>query len=580
MSEGTSLLDNHQHRHSADRKMTFFQAQTTHFQINPALAMRCHESSPDAIPVILRGSKTCKTTIGRGHDATIQIGKANKRVSREHVVIEHKPQMGGFELTILSPNGALIDHIVFVEGEHVPVIEGTTIEIVGTKIIFQVPDDNNNNQVAETEDMEDIIETPLDASFATTVVDAKMGVDEKTIQQDNIPVMAMKQSTIASTTTTTAITTTHNNTTTTTTVTQKSSTHHHTKSTLNSIIKSTASKLKETARNIMKKPMTLEDEIIQVLDITKRLQEQTVESVLDALKKSTAIGCVKRLGKTADGSPKEDLYYYKPELDPDQERQKRYSDMGRSARKCTMKDTQYFFRIPPKLPHHKTAKTRKRESASSNSRKSRQAATEEDDTKSTSSGDVSDMEVYELYTIMHVTSPTWLVYSIHGTLQRRPSWKALRIKDSSKTTTEYACNNVVCTFWLDENPIIESNAKCQNNISDQHQNDDNLEEEEEEEMKANHKLCFVIQQEESEFNNVFSFVTHEEVNHRTVRDSHHHGHSSIISDFSSSGSEDAQPILKVPLDQELQDLFDVDKELWRQSQLFNHIPIKQSECSG
>lgn len=248
MSEGTSLLQNHAHRASVDRKMTLFQAQTTHFQINPALAMRCHESSPDAIPVMLRGSKTGKTTIGRGHDATIQIGRANKRVSREHVVIEHKPQMGGFELTILSPNGALVDRIVFVEGEHVPVMEGTTIEIVGTKIIFQVPDDSSNH-TAEAEVMEDIIETPLRLAAAT--VDAQMEAEQETVQQDdNIPVMAMEQSTIASTTTIT--------------VTQNSSTHH-TKSTLNSIIKSTASKLKETARNIMKRPMTMEDEIIQAL---------------------------------------------------------------------------------------------------------------------------------------------------------------------------------------------------------------------------------------------------------------------------------------------------------------------------
>ncbi|KAL9538025.1 hypothetical protein MBANPS3_011263 [Mucor bainieri] len=403
MSEGISLLDNQPPL--VDRKMTLFQAQTTHFQINPALAMRCHESSPDAIPVILRGSKTCKTTVGRGHDATIQIGKANKRVSREHVVIEHKPQMGGFELTILSPNGALVDHIIFVEGEHVPVIEGTTIEIVGTKIIFQVPDDNNN--AAEPQPMEDVIEAPLEAALP-----AAMDVDAETTQQDNIPVIAMQESSIASittttttTTTTTAITTTNANT---TTAAQTSGTRQHTKSTLNSIIKSTASKLKETARNIIKRPMTMEDEIIQVLvhtrkstmtcaDITKRMQGQTAESVLEALKSSTAVGCVKRLGKTADGSPKEDLYYYKPELDPDQERQNKYSDVGRSARKCTMKDTQYFFRIPPKLPHHKTAKTRKRESAGSNSKKSRPAATEDDDTKSTSSGDVSDMEVYELF---------------------------------------------------------------------------------------------------------------------------------------------------------------------------------------
>lgn len=241
MSEGTSLLDNH-HQHQTDRKTNLFQAQMTHFQINPTLAMRCHESSPDAIPVILRGSKSCRTTIGRGHDATIQIGRANKRVSREHVVIEHKPQIDGFELTILSPNGALIDHIVFVEGEHVPVIEGTTIEIVGTKIIFQAPDDN---LVAETEGMQDIIETPVEATLETTA-NTKMEVDEKI----NIPVMAVEQTTIESTITTS-----------TTTVTQKSSTHH----TLNSIIKTTASKLKETARQIIKSPMTREDEIIQVL---------------------------------------------------------------------------------------------------------------------------------------------------------------------------------------------------------------------------------------------------------------------------------------------------------------------------
>jgi hypothetical protein len=80
-------------------------------------------------------------------------------------------------------------------------------------------------------------------------------------------------------------------------------------------------------------------------DISNRLQDQTLLDVSKALAGSTVIGCVKRLGKTADGSPKEDLYYYKPDLDPDQERRKRYSDVGRSARKCTMKDTQYFFRV-------------------------------------------------------------------------------------------------------------------------------------------------------------------------------------------------------------------------------------------
>jgi predicted component of type VI protein secretion system len=285
MSEGISLLKaNH-----VDKKLNLFQAQTTHFQINPSLAMRCHESSPDAVPVILRGSKTCKTTIGRGHDATIKIGKANKRVSREHVVIEHKPQINGFELTILSPNGALIDRIIFVEGEHVPVVEGTMIEIVGTKIIFQVPDEN---QLVEAEDMEDVIETPTEATIPTITTTAaglsivtaaeikkeeKEKVDKKKKNNKKkkskemiIPMMNTEHenttiSTINSTTSTTATTTTTTTTTTAATTIGKKSNSNHTKSTIDHIIKSTASKLKETARNIIKKPMTLEDEVIQAL---------------------------------------------------------------------------------------------------------------------------------------------------------------------------------------------------------------------------------------------------------------------------------------------------------------------------
>lgn len=118
-------------------KSSLFQAQNTQFQINPLLVKRCHESSSDAI--LVHGTHSNKLIIGRGHDATIKIGKSNKRVSRQHVSIEYKTQLNGFELTVLSPNGALIDHIVFEQGEHVPVLEGTCIEIVGTKLLFQGP---------------------------------------------------------------------------------------------------------------------------------------------------------------------------------------------------------------------------------------------------------------------------------------------------------------------------------------------------------------------------------------------------------------------------------------------------------
>ncbi|CEP15618.1 hypothetical protein [Parasitella parasitica] len=408
MSEGIPLT----HENHVDKKINLFQAQTTHFQIDPSLAMRCHESSPDSTPVVLRGSKTCKTTIGRGHDATVKIGKANKRVSREHVVIEHKPQMDGFELTILSPNGALIDHIIFVEGEHVPVVDGTTIEILGTKIIFQAPDDNHL-----AENMEDVIETPSEASLTTSLSIAAQA-ETKQVQRGKVDKRCKssrqkkddEETVISITTTEPAGISIPNVESITTSTASKKNRKNHKKSALNHIIKSTTSKLKSTALNIIKRPTTLEDEIIQVLvctrkstmtcaDIARRLQGQHIQNVFEALSGSAMIGRVERLGKTADGSPKEDLYYYRPELDPDQERQRRYLDIGKSARKCTMKDTQYFFRIPPKLPNHKISRNKKRLSTSSNS--SRQVGIgeddDDDDTKSTSSGDVSDMEVYELF---------------------------------------------------------------------------------------------------------------------------------------------------------------------------------------
>ncbi|KAI8375783.1 hypothetical protein BD560DRAFT_445610 [Blakeslea trispora] len=299
-----------------------FQAQTSHFLLDPSLAKKCHESDPDTLPVICTGSKNQKTTIGRGHDATIQIGKCNKRVSREHVVIEHRPQLDGYELTILSPNGALVDHIVFVEGEHVPVTEGTMIEIVGTRLIFKIP-------------ME----------------------QEQCIQQQE------KKAKVSS-----------------------------------------SSSKKPTANQ--KKPVTLEDQIIQVLmhtrkstmtcnDVCKRIGEDGSTEIANLLSSSPLIGCIKREGKTADGSPKEDLFYYKADSDQNQERRKRYSDIGRSARKCTMKDTQYYFKIPPKLNHHKPkplSSIRKKRTLSEPKQD-----IDMDEVGSNSSGDVSDMEVYELF---------------------------------------------------------------------------------------------------------------------------------------------------------------------------------------
>ncbi|KAG2235270.1 hypothetical protein INT48_004737 [Thamnidium elegans] len=251
-------------------KSSLFQAQNTQFQINPQLAKKCHESLTDAI--VVHGTCSGKMIIGRGHDATVKIGKTNKCVSRHHVSIEYKSPLNRFELTVHSPNGAMIDRIVFEQGEHVPIMEGTCIEIVGTKLIFQGP--------------QTIIPTPLSPKK----------------EEGNIPKLVKSKNHIA---------------------------------------------------------LSLQDEVIQVLgkllqllllllllltiiiyivstrkstmtckDICNKLPDQTMIDIRTLLSESPVIGCIKRLGKTADGSAKEDLYYYKAELDSNLERRKRYSDVG------------------------------------------------------------------------------------------------------------------------------------------------------------------------------------------------------------------------------------------------------------
>ena len=84
-------------------------------------------------------------------------------------------------------------------------------------------------------------------------------------------------------------------------------------------------------------------------------QEIWIERVQQVLKEKPFFGEIVRKGKTADGSPKENLYYYNSEQDPVEWRRAEYTHVGRSARKCTLQDKQYFWKIPPKLGRNRNA---------------------------------------------------------------------------------------------------------------------------------------------------------------------------------------------------------------------------------
>ncbi|KAI8647296.1 hypothetical protein BD408DRAFT_408944 [Parasitella parasitica] len=87
----------------------------------------------------------------------------------------------------------------------------------------------------------------------------------------------------------------------------------------------------------------------------KQPREVWIERISSVLKEKPFFGEIQRKGKTADGSPTENLYYYNSELDPVEWRRATYTQVGRSARKCTLKDKQYFWKIPPKLGRHRSS---------------------------------------------------------------------------------------------------------------------------------------------------------------------------------------------------------------------------------
>ncbi|KAI8584283.1 hypothetical protein K450DRAFT_219097 [Umbelopsis ramanniana AG] len=85
---------------------------------------------------------------------------------------------------------------------------------------------------------------------------------------------------------------------------------------------------------------------------SRKLWLDTITSVLH---ENDFFGQITRKGKTADGTPKENLYYYRSDKDPVEWRQATYTQVGRSARKCTLQDKQYFWKIPPKLGRNRSS---------------------------------------------------------------------------------------------------------------------------------------------------------------------------------------------------------------------------------
>ncbi|CAO3593250.1 unnamed protein product [Absidia cylindrospora] len=249
------------------------------------------------------------------------------RMSRQHFVIEHKPHLG-YTLTVQSPNGVLVDRIMFMAGEHIPLVKGSMIEVLGTKLIFagETPTQEEQDQYTMMPCM-----TSLSPSTTTTTTkDSIRGNAELSNHTRLGPVLCSTKGT--------------------STITSGSATK-----------KKVATTNKSTPADdsflLLPKSKSLDflDSLIRLL-ANSRKTSMTIPEIgqqlnrdrqplMELIQTTACIGCIERTGNTADGTPKEHLYYYKPELDANDERRMALSQSRRGARKCALKDTQYYFRV-------------------------------------------------------------------------------------------------------------------------------------------------------------------------------------------------------------------------------------------
>ncbi|KAI8337288.1 hypothetical protein BC941DRAFT_471022 [Chlamydoabsidia padenii] len=305
---------------NTDKWVNYFAAQRAYLQHNPRRAAQCHTSSPHAPTIIFHGTKAGKLTIGRGNGNEVQVGRRNPRMSRQHLIIEYKPHTG-FTLTVKSPNGVLVDHIMFMAGEHIPLVKGSLIEVLGTRLIFGGEQDQSVCPNVQDEQLRPL-DTPTPNEIVATGLSSTLSV-------------------------------THESTTGGGTTTIESTDHVELNKSSDSLLLLPQSKPLDFLDTLIRLLANSRKTSMTIPEIGRQLKRER-ESLMDLIQTTACIGCIERTGNTADGSPKEHLYYYKPELDANDERRLALSQSRRGARKCALKDTQYYFRIPPKLPSHRT----------------------------------------------------------------------------------------------------------------------------------------------------------------------------------------------------------------------------------
>ncbi|KAI9320971.1 hypothetical protein BX666DRAFT_2083879 [Dichotomocladium elegans] len=321
-------------------------------------------SRPPKQPIILLGGRQ-DITIGRGGNATIKIGKRNRQISRLHARIEYKPESKKYELVVLGLNGAAVGQSLLRQHDRTVLADGAEINILGSRITFMYPDETfmsekvsfsetqqqpepTNSLAQPTDDLLELLNSsPRDVEFGNAVKEE--GEDAKEAPEPLLELKTEETSTTVKSDAPCAVAEDE----------EEDKENQHTKQDKEIEVADYAEVIIDALVFSRKSSMPVSDICSRILKTNPSYKSQPrevwIERIQKVLKEKPFFGEIVRKGKTADGSPKENLYYYNSEADPVEWRRAEYTHVGRSARKCTLQDKQYFWKIPPKLGRNRNA---------------------------------------------------------------------------------------------------------------------------------------------------------------------------------------------------------------------------------
>ncbi|KAG0368698.1 hypothetical protein BC939DRAFT_439569 [Gamsiella multidivaricata] len=94
---------------------------------------------PKAPSMALNGSYDAPVIVGRGSQATLNLGRINKQVSRRHAIVQWSKEASAFQITVLGQNGVRINGIGYPSGQQTTLREGDIVDLVGVKMRFFLP---------------------------------------------------------------------------------------------------------------------------------------------------------------------------------------------------------------------------------------------------------------------------------------------------------------------------------------------------------------------------------------------------------------------------------------------------------